>query len=150
MLYKANGCNFMASFMCVPFVYLWGTGFGHVNIKISTNWVRAVCFISYKTCLLSCFSVFMWFFLTLLDSIIHGGFVFTPYNFFVYNIFHNIGEFYGTQPWHWYLSSGLPAVLGINLLPFVFATVVILKNRRSHINELALLATIVFTVAFYR
>lgn len=84
------------------------------------------------------------------DTLAHGELVITPYNFFKLNVFNNIGAWYGTQPWHWYLSTGLPAVLGIQLVPFVLAVIVILKNRQSHPNELALLGCIVFTVAVYR
>lgn len=84
------------------------------------------------------------------DSFFRGSFTITPLNFLKSNIFNNVGEWYGTQPWFWYLSAGFPAVLGIQILPFIFAVLVILKNRHSHPNELALLGSVVFTVTVYR
>lgn len=96
------------------------------------------------------FSVIVAIFSILVDSLAHGKFIVTPYNFFKYNVFYNISEFYGTQPWYWYLSTGFPAILGIHFIPFVMATIVIIKNKHSHPNELALLGCITFTLTVYR
>ncbi|XP_074034783.1 phosphatidylinositol glycan anchor biosynthesis class B [Leptinotarsa decemlineata] len=85
----------------------------------------------------------------LLDSLAHGTFIVTVYEFLKFNLIEDIGSFYGTQPWHWYLSSGIPAILGIQLLPFLTASFVILKNRRVHQNELAMLGTIIFALTIY-
>ncbi|KAG5881606.1 hypothetical protein JTB14_030303 [Gonioctena quinquepunctata] len=85
----------------------------------------------------------------LLDTWVHGTFVVTVYEFIKFNLVEDIGSFYGTQPWHWYLSSGLPAILGIEFIPFVLASVVVLKNRKVHPNELVILGTIVFALALY-
>ncbi|XP_044258061.1 GPI mannosyltransferase 3 [Tribolium madens] len=86
---------------------------------------------------------------TLLDSLSHGSFIVTPYEFLKFNIFQDVGSYYGSQPWFWYLSAGFPAILGIHFLPFVMATLVIIKNRSIHPNELALLGTIVFSLGVY-
>lgn len=86
----------------------------------------------------------------LLDSICHGSLVVTPYEFFKFNLLQNLSGFYGVQPWHWYLSSGLPSILGIQILPFLWATITVLKNRHIHPNELVMLGVIVFTVTVYR
>ncbi|CAH0393990.1 unnamed protein product [Bemisia tabaci] len=56
---------------------------------------------------------------TLLDSYLHGSLVFTSFNFFWFNIFHNIGVHYGSHSFHWYLTQGLPVVLGPFLLPLI-------------------------------
>ena len=40
-----------------------------------------------------------------------------PYNFIVFNAIKGLSAFYGTHPWHWYLTQGLPMNLGL-LLPF--------------------------------
>ncbi|CAH1112261.1 unnamed protein product [Psylliodes chrysocephalus] len=85
----------------------------------------------------------------LLDSICHGSLVVTPYEFFKFNLLQNLSGFYGVQPWHWYLSSGLPSILGIQILPFLWATITVLKNRHIHPNELVMLGVIVFTVTVY-
>lgn len=86
----------------------------------------------------------------LLDSVAHGSFIISSYEFLRFNLVKDIASFYGVQPWHWYLSVGFPAVLGIHLIPFVMAAMVILKNRRVHPNELIMLATITLTIAIYR
>lgn len=86
----------------------------------------------------------------LLDSITHGSFIVSAYEFLKFNLLEDIASFYGTQPWHWYLSVGFPAILGIHLIPFVMATIVILKNRQMHPNELVMLGTITVTIAVYR
>ncbi|XP_057651282.1 GPI mannosyltransferase 3 [Diorhabda carinulata] len=85
----------------------------------------------------------------LLDSGCHGSLLITPYKFIQFNVFQNLSSFYGVQPWHWYLSSGIPSVLGIFLLPFLLATVIVLKNIRIHPIEVVLLSTIAFTVFVY-
>jgi phosphatidylinositol glycan class B len=86
---------------------------------------------------------------TLLDSLTHGSLVVTPYEFLKFNIFQDVGSWYGSQPWYWYLSAGFPAVLGIQFVPFIMATLVIIKNKDAHVNELALLGTIVFALTVY-
>ncbi|KAJ1524707.1 hypothetical protein HK096_000787, partial [Nowakowskiella sp. JEL0078] len=35
------------------------------------------------------------------------------------NVVSNISSFYGTHPWHWYLTQGLPVVT-LSYLPFIF------------------------------
>lgn len=87
---------------------------------------------------------------TLIDSWAHGSVVVTSYEFFKSNVFNNIGEFYGTHPWHWYLSQGFPAVLGIQLLPFILSVIEVLRNREVYRNEFVLLASVVFTLVVYR
>lgn len=62
----------------------------------------------------------------------------------------DIGTFYGAHPWHWYLSTGFPAILGIQFLPFILASIVVLKHKESHTNELAMLGTLMFVLAVYR
>lgn len=37
----------------------------------------------------------------LVDSYFYGKFVLVQYNFLYFNIMQNIGEIYGTHPWHW-------------------------------------------------
>jgi phosphatidylinositol glycan class B len=54
-----------------------------------------------------------------LDStLLYDDWVFTPLNFLRVNVLEGISLFYGSSPWHWYLSQGLPLLFGI-YLPFV-------------------------------
>ncbi|XP_044756159.1 GPI mannosyltransferase 3 [Coccinella septempunctata] len=86
---------------------------------------------------------------TVLDSLAQKSFVITFYEFFKYNIIKNVATSYGTLPWYWYMSFGLPAILGVHLMPFLISSLVVLKNRKIHQNELVLLGTIVFTVGVF-
>ena len=56
---------------------------------------------------------------TLADSLYYGRVVFTPATFFVENVVNSVSVFYGTHPWHWYLTQGLPFMLTV-ALPWVF------------------------------
>lgn len=66
-----------------------------------------------------------------IDTYWHGQLIVTPWEFLKYNVLHNIGSFYGTHPWHWYFTSGLPTVLGINTLPFIFGIVQTVRNKSN-------------------
>ena len=54
--------------------------------------------------------------MVVLDSVFYTKLVLTPYNFFKVNILHNLGSFYGENPWYWYLTHCLLPVLGPLLL----------------------------------
>lgn len=86
----------------------------------------------------------------LFDSLAHGSFIVTSYEFLKVNLFEGIGYHYGTHPWHWYLSQGFPAILGIFFIPFVLAVIKILKQHRNFPNEIALLSCIACTLIIYR
>ncbi|GJQ88102.1 hypothetical protein Trydic_g13112 [Trypoxylus dichotomus] len=85
----------------------------------------------------------------MIDSYSHGSFVVSSYEFLKVNFLQNISVTYGSHPWYWYLSSGIPAVLGVNFMPFILAAFYILKHRFVFPNELILLISIVFTTAMY-
>lgn len=85
-----------------------------------------------------------------LDSYANGSLIFTMYNFVKFNLLEDIGSFYGAHPWHWYLSTGFPVILGIQFLPFIWSSIVVLKNKESHTNELAMLGTLMFVISVYR
>ncbi|XP_028399232.1 GPI mannosyltransferase 3-like [Dendronephthya gigantea] len=61
--------------------------------------------------------LFSLIFSILTDSYFYRKFVLVQYNFLYFNIMQNIGELYGTHPWHWYFTQGVPAVLGSHLAP---------------------------------
>ncbi|KAF9965482.1 hypothetical protein BGZ70_004789 [Mortierella alpina] len=51
-----------------------------------------------------------------LDStLFYSEWVWTPIHFLRVNILEGISLFYGSSPWHWYLSQGLPILFGIYL-----------------------------------
>ena len=49
----------------------------------------------------------------LIDSLCYGTFTVTPLNFYLVNVTHNVAALFGVHPWHWNLTQGLPAVLGL-------------------------------------
>ncbi|PWN41769.1 hypothetical protein IE81DRAFT_367251 [Ceraceosorus guamensis] len=74
----------------------------------------AVIVVCVPTSLIPSFSFF-----TLLDSIYYGRFIFVPYEFMKRNVGSaGVSVFYGSSPWHFYLSSVLP-LLGLTTLPYM-------------------------------
>ena len=82
---------------------------------------------------------------TLIDYAFYGSWVFVPYIFLAFNVLSGQGSFYGSHPWHWYVTQGFPVVMGSHVVPFVMAL------RRSDVRgKRALLAVIGWTVFVYR
>lgn len=84
-----------------------------------------------------------------IDTWAHGSLVITPLEFFKVNVWHEIGTFYGTHPWHWYCSIGLPTVLGISALPFLLGVYETIRHRHIYGDRLSLLSSIAFTLFAY-
>ncbi|KAJ8305556.1 hypothetical protein KUTeg_016101 [Tegillarca granosa] len=55
----------------------------------------------------------------LLDCGFYGDWIFVQYNFLKFNFLQGGGSFYGTHPWHWYITQGFPVIMGTHLFPFV-------------------------------
>ncbi|KAF4525272.1 hypothetical protein B566_EDAN009355 [Ephemera danica] len=86
-------------------------------------------------------------FFTLLDSFFYGYLVFTPWNFLKFNVFESVGSFYGSQPFYWYLTIGLPCILGLQTVPFLLG---IRRTAKSWpIVETQLIVVILWTVFIY-
>lgn len=84
--------------------------------------------------------------LAALDSYFHGSFIVTPYEFFKVNVLNGIGSFYGSHPFYWYFSSGLPAILGIGIIPFYLAIFDAMKSWEEDGDRQVILKSIIFTV----
>ncbi|XP_022184828.2 GPI mannosyltransferase 3 [Nilaparvata lugens] len=54
----------------------------------------------------------------LIDTFFYKKIVITPLNFFLYNFSYNIGIHYGAHSFFWYVTVGIPVVLGPLVLPF--------------------------------
>ncbi|XP_017470147.1 PREDICTED: GPI mannosyltransferase 3 [Rhagoletis zephyria] len=81
-----------------------------------------------------------------IDTYWHGRLIVTPYEFFKYNVLHNIGSFYGSHPWYWYFTVGLPTVLGINTLPFIFGVMDTVRHKQNYPVRKQLLITILLSL----
>ncbi|XP_076851393.1 GPI alpha-1,2-mannosyltransferase 3 isoform X2 [Brachyhypopomus gauderio] len=55
----------------------------------------------------------------LMDSIFYGKWIIVQWNFVKFNVLHGVAEFYGTHPWHWYLTQGFVVVIGPHLPVFL-------------------------------
>lgn len=87
--------------------------------------------------------------LVALDTYLYGRFIVTPWEFFRFNVLYDIASFYGQHPWHWYLTQGLPAILGINLLPVLWAIYNILHRPKEHRIGMVLLTAASLHIALY-
>lgn len=74
--------------------------------------------------------------------------MFLPYNFLYFNVLKNISSFYGTHPFHWYWSQGLPAI-GFTILPLFLLSIRSLWIKKSDRFKLHLAWCALFTVGFY-
>ncbi|KAM9967784.1 hypothetical protein ACTFIW_001871 [Dictyostelium discoideum] len=83
-----------------------------------------------------------------IDYIYYERFVFLPYNFLYFNVLKNISSFYGTHPFHWYWSQGLPAI-GFTILPLFLLSIRSLWIKKSDRFKLHLAWCALFTVGFY-
>ncbi|XP_013193470.2 GPI mannosyltransferase 3 [Amyelois transitella] len=87
--------------------------------------------------------------LVALDSFFHGSLIVTPWEFFQYNVLQDVASFYGQHPWYWYLTQGLPAVLGVNIVPVLAAVGAVARRPRENVTGVLLLAAAVLHVALY-
>lgn len=69
-------------------------------------------------------------FSTLIDYLFYGRFVFVLWNFFTFNFVKNLGVHYGSHPWHWYFTQGVPAIFG-SQLPIVIYGVLFFSKLQS-------------------
>lgn len=70
--------------------------------------------------------------------------IFVQWNFLKFNVLHNVAEFYGAHPWHWYFTQGLLVVIGPHVPFFMHGCSLATKKHRI------LLITILWTTAIYR
>ncbi|KAG9352203.1 hypothetical protein JZ751_020616 [Albula glossodonta] len=80
---------------------------------------------------------------TLIDCMLYGQWTLVQLNFLKFNVLHNVAEFYGSHPWHWYLTQGFAVVLGPHL-PFLFHGCTLTPKRYR-----ILLVTVVWTIMVY-
>ncbi|XP_019614320.1 PREDICTED: GPI mannosyltransferase 3-like, partial [Branchiostoma belcheri] len=64
------------------------------------------------------------------DRIFYGKWVLVQYNFLEFNVLSDQGSFYGSHPWHWYLTQGFPVVMATQLFPFVFGAVKFWRKQK--------------------
>ncbi|CAB5179365.1 unnamed protein product [Rhizophagus irregularis] len=68
--------------------------------------------------------------IVLVDYTFYGEIVFVPINFLYVNVIQSISLFYGSHPWHWYLSQGIPFIT-TTLLPFILKGIYDIYNDKK-------------------
>ncbi|XP_039413287.1 GPI mannosyltransferase 3 isoform X1 [Corvus cornix cornix] len=76
----------------------------------------------------------------IIDRVFFGEWVLVQLNFLKFNVLQNLATFYGSHPWHWYFTQGLPVILGPHLPFFIHGCV--LAPRRYCIFLLAVIWTV--------
>lgn len=75
-----------------------------------------------------------WLVLSLLvDRFFYGEWTLVPWNFVVFNVARNYSSLYGTHPFHWYVTSGLPVMLGSLLVPVIWMVTLLMADGRNRI-----------------
>ncbi|KAK4479430.1 hypothetical protein RD792_014944 [Penstemon davidsonii] len=69
----------------------------------------------------------------LLDRQLYGSWVFVPLNFLKFNFLSSGGDYYGTHPWHWYMTQGFTVMLFTHI-PFSLAGII--KSKKSKLSGL--------------
>ncbi|POI26917.1 hypothetical protein CIB84_009334, partial [Bambusicola thoracicus] len=80
----------------------------------------------------------------IIDRVFFGEWVLVQLNFLKFNVLQNLGTFYGSHPWHWYFTQGLPVILGTHLPFFIHGCVMAPKRYRIF------LGAVIWTVLVYR
>ncbi|XP_030354301.1 GPI mannosyltransferase 3 isoform X1 [Strigops habroptila] len=84
----------------------------------------------------------------IIDRVFFGEWVLVQLNFLKFNVLQDFGTFYGSHPWHWYFTQGLPVILGTHLPFFIHGCV--LAPKRYRIFLMAVIWTVlVYSVMFY-
>ncbi|XP_063305143.1 GPI mannosyltransferase 3 isoform X3 [Pelobates fuscus] len=78
-----------------------------------------------------------------IDRVFYGKWTFVQWNFLKFNVLQNMGAFYGSHPWHWYITQGFPVIIGTHFPFFIHGS--ILAPRRYRI----LLVAVIWTVFVY-
>ncbi|KAM9639398.1 GPI mannosyltransferase 3 isoform 1-T1 [Morphnus guianensis] len=79
----------------------------------------------------------------IIDRVFFGEWVLVQLNFLKFNVLQNLGTFYGSHPWHWYFTQGLPVILGTHLPFFIHGCVLAPKRYRIF------LTAVIWTVLVY-
>ncbi|NWU93974.1 PIGB mannosyltransferase, partial [Upupa epops] len=79
----------------------------------------------------------------IIDRVFYGKWVLVQFNFLKFNVLQNLGTFYGSHPWHWYFTQGLPVILGTHLPFFIHGCVLAPKRYRIF------LTAVIWTMVIY-
>ncbi|KAF9469288.1 glycosyltransferase family 22 protein [Collybia nuda] len=81
------------------------------------------------------------------DSLYYRKLTLTPLNFFLTNM-SSVSLFYGSSPWHYYLTQGIP-ILCTTALPFMLLGIYSTVFNRGPVALRSMLGTVMWTVGIY-
>ncbi|TFK54738.1 glycosyltransferase family 22 protein [Heliocybe sulcata] len=87
------------------------------------------------------------FTIVVLDSAYYNKLTFTPLNFLMTNL-SSVSSFYGSSPWHYYLSQGLP-LLCTTTLPFVLHGAWLVLGPSGTSSSRIMLGLVAWTMTIY-
>ncbi|XP_067678293.1 GPI mannosyltransferase 3-like [Haliotis asinina] len=56
---------------------------------------------------------------TMIDHMFYDRWIFVQLRFLQFNVLKGGSAFYGSHPWHWYLTQGYPVVMATHIVPFI-------------------------------
>ncbi|KAJ1525686.1 hypothetical protein ONE63_008900 [Megalurothrips usitatus] len=99
-----------------------------------------------KSIIITCFATALVF---TVDTYTAETASFSPINFLKANIGRNIASFYGEHPGLWYFTSGIPMLLGAQLLPFLYEVYKIVKGPNRQSYDILMMFVFLSTVLLY-
>lgn len=83
-----------------------------------------------------------------IDAAYYGGFVSPLWSFVRFNFLSSGAAHYGSHPWHWYLSNGIPMLLGPYIVPFAIGLLGVRSggNQAQRLGGLILANVLAFSI----
>ncbi|KAK3920673.1 GPI mannosyltransferase 3 [Frankliniella fusca] len=83
------------------------------------------------------------------DTYASNSSTFSPLNFLKANILRNVASFYGEHSSVWYLTNGIPMLLGIHFFPFLFEVYKIVRGPNRQTYDVLMMVVFWSTVFIY-
>ena len=128
-----------------PIALLWAAlGLHHLGTAAASDRTRFLC--EAIGCVSLVFGVS-----ALIDRCCFGEWTFPPWNFVVWNAVTGGAARYGTHPWHWYITQGLPTVLGPGIAPAALLGIGVVLSQPAGAGggNAVLLWVVLWVVAVY-
>lgn len=82
----------------------------------------------------------------LVDTYYYKQVTFTPYNFYWANVYQNMASLFGTHPWHWNFTNGLPTLLGASVPLVVYGIFLRLPSDLRSMSNIVLVYVVGLSV----
>jgi GPI mannosyltransferase 3 len=83
------------------------------------------------------------------DRYFYGRVVFAPINFLHFNVVRGLSAIFGTHPWHWYFTQGVPAMLLTHAVPLLNMLSTSARTTRAPAREGLILKVCIVTILGY-